>query len=185
MNLTEQMTPPADEKKWFVACVPAHKERKVAAQLERYGLQTFVAVQRVKKKWSDRIKDGDRMLFPKVVFVHCSEHGRRETFTMTADIKHYMMDRTSAVRRLLTVPEHQMIPFMRVVGVVHQKENLVIVGDHVRQGDRIRIMSGPLEGVVAECVEVQNKNRLIIRLGMLGNLLVSVDEAEVLKMPQP
>ncbi len=168
------------EVKWFVAFVRSCQERKIAERLGEQGVEVYVPVQKVERKWSDRIKVVDKLIFPRMIFIHCDEKTRGKTFDMVYGITSYMMDSTSGVRTILTVPERQMTDFRRVVAAMNG-EDLEFVDYHIDKGDTVRIIRGPLKDFTCECVEVQNKHKIVIRLGMLGSLLATVSVSDVIK----
>jgi len=167
--------------KWYVAFVRSCQERKVAGQLNANGIETFVPVQKVRRQWSDRVKMIDRPVLPGMVFVRCSEELRASTFGMTEGLTRYMMDITREAREPLVVPDRQIADFMHVLRVINGEAELSVVNGDIAEGDMVRVVRGPLIGFVCECVEVMNKHNLIIRLGLLGSLLVTVDASDVIK----
>lgn len=167
---------------WYVACVRSCQERKVAERLAVRGIATYVPVQKVKRQWSDRVKIVDRLIIPGMVFVRCSENVRESVFHLTYGISFFLMDRASSEEhKALSVPEKQMEDFMRVVRALNGEDDLSVVTIDVAPGDMVRVIKGPLTGMICECAEIQNRHHLVIRLGMLGALLVKVNAADVVK----
>jgi len=166
---------------WYVAYVRSCQERKIAERLAAQGIEVYVPVQKVKRRWSDRVKIVDRLLLPGLVFIRCTEEIRATVFKLTYGISYFLMDKTSKERKFLTVPESQMEDFMRVVRALNGEDEISMVDYNVEPGDVVRVIRGPLTGFVCECVEVQNKHKLIIRLGMVGSALVSVEISDIVK----
>ena len=48
----------AHSKRWYVALVRMHHEKKVAERLDKMGIENFVPVQQEVHQWSDRRKLG-------------------------------------------------------------------------------------------------------------------------------
>ncbi len=172
------------ELKWYVARVKSCQERKIAESLAAQGLATYVPVQKVKRKWSDRVKIVDKLVLPGLVFIRCDEVTRmKKTFDMVYGICYFLMDRTSDERRALVVPDRQMVDFMRVVSARNGEEDeLEFVEFEIAPGDMVRVIRGPLDGMECECAEVQNTHKLIIRLGMLGSALITIDAKDVIRI---
>lgn len=170
------------ESKWFVASVRSCQERKIAEKLSARGIRAYVPVQKVKRQWSDRVKIVDKLLIPGIVFIHCDEKTRLELFDWLYGITFFLMDRSREIHVPLTVPDRQMDDFMRVVRAYNGDPNLTVVEQEIGDGDTVRIIRGPLEGFVCECVEIQDRHKIIIRLGELGSLLASVSVSDVLKI---
>ena len=55
-------------KRWYVALVRMHHEKKVAERLSKMGIDSFVPVQQQIHQWSDRRKVVDTVLLPMMVF---------------------------------------------------------------------------------------------------------------------
>ena len=60
----------AHSKRWYVAMVRMHHEKKVAERLDKMGIENFVPVQQEIHQWSDRRKKVEAVLLPMMVFVH-------------------------------------------------------------------------------------------------------------------
>ena len=54
----------AHSKRWYVALVRMHHEKKVAERLSKMGIDSFVPVQQQIHQWSDRRKMVDTVLLP-------------------------------------------------------------------------------------------------------------------------
>src|SRR6185437_7101964 len=54
---------------WFAAYTHARHEKKVAQQLEQRGIENFLPLFRSVRRWKDRRKELDLVLFPGYVFV--------------------------------------------------------------------------------------------------------------------
>ena len=65
----------AHSKRWYVALVRMHHEKKVSERLSKMGIDSFVPVQQQIHQWSDRRKLVDTVLLPMMVFVHVTPKG--------------------------------------------------------------------------------------------------------------
>jgi len=168
--------------KWYVACVRSCQERKVAERLSVSGFEVYVPIQKVRRRWSDRVKMVDKLLLSGMVFIRCSEENRKSVFDITYGVTFFLMDKTSSKEHTpLVVPDVQMGDFMRVVRALNGEDEISVVTSQVAPGDMVRVVRGPLTGMVCECAEVQNRHHLVIRLGILGSALVTVDAGDVVK----
>src|ERR1700758_5679546 len=55
---------------WYAAYTHPRHEKKVAQQLQERGIEPFLPIYRSVRKWKDRRKELDLVLFPGYVFVH-------------------------------------------------------------------------------------------------------------------
>lgn len=58
---------------WYVVYTKPRWEKKVNALLAAQGIETYCPMNRVRKKWSDRLKWVDEPLFKSYVFVHIAQ----------------------------------------------------------------------------------------------------------------
>jgi transcription antitermination factor NusG len=61
------------EKKWYALYTKPRWEKKVYRLLSERGIEAYCPLNKVKKKWSDRIKLVEEPLFKSYVFVHTEE----------------------------------------------------------------------------------------------------------------
>ena len=73
----------AHSKRWYVALVRMHHEKKVAERLGKMGIENFVPVQQEIHQWSDRRKVVESVLLPMMVFVHADPKERKEVLSFS------------------------------------------------------------------------------------------------------
>ena len=73
----------AHSKRWYVALVRMHHEKKVSERLSKMGIDSFVPVQQQIHQWSDRRKLVDTVLLPMMVFVHVTPKERMEVLSFS------------------------------------------------------------------------------------------------------
>src|SRR5580658_7417057 len=61
------------KKKWYVIYTKPRWEKKVHARLTEKGLANYCPFNKVRKKWSDRVKTIEEPLFKSYIFVHIAE----------------------------------------------------------------------------------------------------------------
>jgi transcription antitermination factor NusG len=65
-------------KKWYALYTKPRWEKKVDKALQQKGIEAYCPLNRVKRKWSDRIKTIEEPLFKSYVFVKVEEKDRTE-----------------------------------------------------------------------------------------------------------
>lgn len=160
-----------DEKHWFVAYVRPGQERVAARMLARLGIECYLPVQNVKRKWSDRIKVIEQLVLPHMIFVHTDEPGRIRSLKEVPQIPRYMFDR--ATKRSAIVPESQLQAFKAMVE--HSSAPVTFVTAQLAPGDTVEIVEGPLKGNVCELVNFNGTKRIAVRIDMLGIALVEMN----------
>ncbi len=177
----------ADQRKWFIAIVNNHSEKKCSEALERAGYTVYVPTQKEKRVWKNGTKKTvDRVLIPSKVFIRCTEQERLEVVKNTY-IKHFMVDHTSRGQYgnhlIATIPNHEIENFRRYI----ERADEPIQFDAVayKQGDRVKVIDGQFKGVDGYVIQyTEGKANLVISLGILGCAKMEVDIRDVQAAPQ-
>ena len=159
----------AHSKRWYVALVRMHHEKKVAERLSKMGIDSFVPVQQEIHQWSDRRKVVDRVLLPMMIFVHVDPQEQKEVLTLSA-ISRYMVLRGESTPAV--VPDQQMLRFKFMLD--YSDETISMSTSPLAPGERIRVIKGPLAGLEGELVHVNGKSKVAVRLTMLGCACVDI-----------
>lgn len=175
------MTSSSNDCRWFIAFVRTCCERKAAEYFEKLGYEYYLPVQREVHKWSDRKKIVERLVIPHMIFVHATEAGRVKSLEMNPYITRYMSKGMGPYAPAV-VRDEEMDIFRAMVD--HGGIPVSISTEKLAPGDRVRIVSGPLEGRECELVSVDGKKCLASRLGMLGTAVVEISLDSVRKISQ-
>ena len=136
----------AHSKRWYVALVRMHHEKKVSEYLNKVGIENFVPVQKEIHQWSDRRKLVESVLLPMMVFVHADPKERMEVLNFT--------------------PDDQMARFRFMLD--YSDETVCMNSSPLARGEKVQVIKGPLQGLVGELVNVDGKSKIAVRLNMLG-----------------
>ena len=82
----------AHSKRWYVALVRMHHEKKVSEYLDKMGIENFIPLQQEMHQWSDRRKLIESVLLPMMVFVHADPKERVEVLSLST-VSRYMVMR--------------------------------------------------------------------------------------------
>lgn len=153
---------------WYILCTRLYHEKKVAEKLSSLGFEVYLPAQRVRKKWSDRIKTVDQIVITRTVFVHCEDADRKKTFV--DQNLFYMMDRTTG--KVAIVPDNQLNTFRALLS---QTDIPVDFIDHQLQpGEKVRISNDIFDAVDAEVTMVEGKEKVFVRIDLLGCAILEV-----------
>ena len=153
----------AHSKRWYVALVRMHHEKKVAEGLSKMGIDSFVPVQQQIHQWSDRRKMVDTVLLPMMVFVHVNPKERMEVLSFST-VSRYMVMRGESTPAV--IPDEQMARFRFMLD--YSEEAVCMNDTPLARGEKVRVIKGPLSGLVGELVTVGGKSKIAVRLNMLG-----------------
>ena len=153
----------AHSKRWYVALVRMHHEKKVAERLSKMGIDSFVPVQQEIHQWSDRRKLVETVLLPMMVFVHADPKERMAALTLST-VSRYMVLRGEG--KPAVIPDEQMARFRFMLD--YSEEAICMSYSPLARGKKVRVIKGPLTGLVGELVALDGKNKIAVRLDMLG-----------------
>ena len=101
----------AHSKRWLVAIVRIHHEKKTSERLTKMGVENFLPIQQEVHNWSDRRKVVDRVILPMMIFVHVDPQEQKEVLTLSA-ISRYMVLRGESIPAV--IPVLPMAPLLHV-----------------------------------------------------------------------
>ena len=132
----------AHSKRWYVALVRMHHEKKVAERLDKMGIENFVPVQQEVHQWSDR----------------------RKVVLSFSTVSRYMVMRGESSPTI--IPDEQMARFRFMLD--YSEEAICMNSAPLARGEKVRVVKGPLTGLVGELVTVDGRSKIAVRLNMLG-----------------
>ena len=163
---------------WFVGYVRSCQEKKVAESLGKMGIVHYLPIQKVKRKWSDRIKVVDKVVIKGMIFIYTTEVIRRALLDDIYGLCGYMVKR--GTREPIHIPEDQMEAFRFVVS--NSVNEVSVSTETFAPGDRVRIKEGPLAGLECDLVSVNGRNTLQVKVGLLGTAYAELPACSVVKI---
>jgi transcription antitermination factor NusG len=154
---------------WFALQVRARQEASVGEQLKGQGYERFLPFYKLRKRWSDRIKEIEAPLFPGYLFCRFNPHNRLPILKTPGVIQIVGFNNTPAA-----VDEVEILSIQRLVssGVQHQPCPFLAVGD------RVRISAGPLVGLEGLLTDIKGSRRLVLSVSLLQrSVAVEIDSA--------
>lgn len=162
MNKSE-IIPDAYPRQWLVAYVQSCLEKKTGERLTAMGIESYLPVQSEIHQWSDRRKKVDRLVIPMMIFVHVTRQERSLPLTLQA-VSRYMVLRGESNPAI--IPEEQMKRFRFMLD--YSPETVEVCSSPLATGDVVKVIKGPLTGLVGELVTINGKSKVAVRLDMLG-----------------
>ena len=152
-----------EKKLWYAIRVTYNRELKVKEELDARGIKSFVPMQYRREERNGVMV---KRLVPSVhnlIFINLTPSEMKEYRETTAMPIRYIMDRETS--KPITVPDHQMENFIKVAGTYEEK--LIYLnpepGDF-SQGERGRIIGGPVEGAEGVFVRIKRDRRVLINI---------------------
>ena len=156
---------------WFALQVRTRQEASVAQQLYGQGYERFLPLYKLRKRWSDRIKEVDAPLFPGYLFCRFNPQDRLPILKTPGVIQIVGFNNGPAA---VDESEIRSIQTLVATGAPHQPWPFLATGD------RVRIESGPLHGLEGILIDVKRSHRLILSVTLLQrSVAVEIDSALV------
>lgn len=164
-------------KRWYTLRTMPQHEKKVAAYLQKKGVELYLPLVTKKRKWSDRIKMIDFPLFPGYLFVRFDwfdgfrtilQHNGALDFIRVEGLPQPMREEDVANLKLL----------------VESALDLQADPDaNFPPGQEIEVRYGPLKGVRGVVSRVKNKQRICIHVPLLNQMVsAEVDAMDIEKV---
>ena len=165
----------ARSKFWIAAYTRPRSERKLAQELSKLGIETYVPIQSQLHQWSDRKKKIDIMIIPMIVFAHITE-------VDVATIR----TRPHALR-ILTYPGQKKPAIIRDKQIEQLKfmlnnadSDVEFVTNVYVKDEPVKVVRGNLMGLTGQVERTSDgKTNLIIIIDILGGAKVSISASDI------
>lgn len=168
----------ANDIHWYVGYVKSCQEKKAAEFLTGLGIENYLPVQKVARKWSDRVKLIDRLVIPRMIFVRTDPATRIKLLESHRYITRFMT--SGGPYNPVVVPDEQLALFKFMV--TRSKDEVEMLSAPPAPGDRVKVIDGPMAGLECDVVSIAGKARIYISVGLLGCASVEVDIRDVEKV---
>lgn len=161
----------ANEFQWYAIWTRSRHEKVVREQLEQKAIEAFLPTIGKWSRWKDRKKKIDWPLFPGYCFARFDAQNRLPVLTCDGVVQIIGVD---------GVPSP--IPAFEVEGIrqLVQSDLQYDPCPLVKEGDMVRVVSGPLKGVVGRLTRKGAHARLMLSVDLIGQAVsVEVDAADV------
>lgn len=162
--------------KWYAIYTRPRWEKKVNALLTEKGIESYCPLNKVRRRWSDRIKTIEEPLFKSYVFVKIPE-AERSNVRMTIGVVNFVYwDGKPAI-----IKEKEIQTIRRFLG---EYENVEVQKIELRPEQRIKISSGPMMDHEGKVLEVKNKTAKVC-IDSLGYMLIAyIDKNKLIPIQQ-
>jgi transcription antitermination factor NusG len=156
---------------WYAVQVKPKYESVAAKSLRAIGYDEFLPTVTVRSRWSDRVKEIHKPLFPHYVFCRLGAEVLAPILTVTGVVRIVGFGGKPA-----PIPDHEIEALRRVLA-----QNLNVESHlYVEVGEFVVVTSGPLRGVQGLVKAVKSADRLILSVGLLmRSVAVQLDGASV------
>lgn len=158
------------EIRWYVLRVTYQRELATQEQLNKMGINNFVPTLRIRKRNSQgRFYWIREVAVHNYVFIQTSKQMIDSLKRHTLPHLRYIMRHINGERRIMTVPEREMQNFIAVAG--NAEEHIRFLPPEevmLAEGDRVRILGGPFEGVEGHLIKTSKGKRTAVVIRIEG-----------------
>lgn len=151
-------------RKWLAVYTRPRWEKKVSQLLAEKGVERYCPLNKVRRRWSDRIKIVQEPLFKSYVFVKVNEEDRTPVRMTPGVINFVYWEGRPAI-----IKEKEINAIKRFLD---EYENVEVKPIDVKVNQRVKITVGPLMDQEGKVLEVKNK-KAKIAIDSLGYVLVA------------
>jgi transcription antitermination factor NusG len=156
---------------WYALYTAPRHEKLVADHINRHGIPCFLPLYRSVRRWKDRRKELAMVLFPGYVFVRVAPQDRLQVLQLPGAIRLVTFNGCP-----VALPEHEIELLRSRLSGTHVMEP----HPYLRVGKRIRVRSGPLQGLEGIIVRMKDRCRLVFSIDLImRSVAVEVDDDEV------
>lgn len=158
--------------KWFAIYTRPRWEKKVNDLLLQKGIDSYCPLNKVRRKWSDRIKLVEEPLFKSYVFVKVTDEQRTDVRMTNGVVNFVYWNGKPAI-----IKEKEIQTIKRFLD---EHENVEAVRMDVQEGERVVVTSGPMMDKEGKVLEVKNKT-VKVAIDSLGYILIAyIDKSKLL-----
>jgi transcription antitermination factor NusG len=156
---------------WYAAYTCPRHEKYVAQQLVNRQIGSFLPLYSSVRRWKDRRRRIDLPLFPSYVFVQMMERNRLDILRIPGVVQLVCFQGKPAA-----------IASAEIEALRRGSTGSVVVQPHpyLKEGRRVRIISGPMAGTEGIYIRRKQQTRLVISISLIQRAVaMEIGEADV------
>ncbi len=151
-------------RKWLAIYSRPRWEKKVTQLLKEKGLESYCPLNKVRRKWSDRVKLVEEPLFKSYVFVKVSDEDRSVVRMTPGVINFVYWDGKPAL-----IKEKEITAIKQFL---NDYENVEVQPLNVEVRQRVKITTGPLMDHEGQVIAI-NRKTVKVAIDSLGYMLIA------------
>lgn len=163
-------------KKWLAVYTRPRWEKKVNQLLTEKGMECYCPLNKVRRKWSDRIKTVEEPLFKSYVFVRVSDEDKSAVRMTSGAINFVYWNGKPAV-----IKDKEIIAIKRFL---NEYENVEARPAELKLNQRVRITNGTLMDHEGEVLDIRHRVAKVA-IDSLGYILIAYIDRTKLTSVQP
>jgi len=160
-----------EKQSWHAVYVNSRSEKKITEILLAKNIEAYVPIVKTMRQWSDRKKKVEMPLLNGYVFIHILPPEQNLVLQTRGVVSFVRSDGKIAVIR-----EVEINRLKQLVALGYQLE-VESINKVYKEGDRIRISSGPLQGIEGYVIESKENRQIEV-------LLESIQQCIRVRLPK-
>ena len=167
INSVAPIRRPSNKVQWYALYTAPRAEKKVAERFTDSGIEHYLPIQKVMRKWSDRMKEVEVPVVNGYIFVHISELQFKAVLNTYGAIQF-----VREFGKPVPIPDKQLARLRFMVDNADGPVDFSL--EDLEPGIPISIIRGPMQGLIGELKEIKGKHHVIIRIDKFGCALTTV-----------
>ena len=165
----------SNEKRWYALYTEPRWEKKIHKSLQNKGIESYCPLNKVRRKWSDRIKVIEEPLFKSYIFVRVEEAMKTEVRYVDGVLNYVYWNGKPAI-----VKDEEIIEIKRFMSEYDEVEVKAI---DINPADEVMVNAGVMMGASGSIIRVMGNNIVEVRIDSLGFILTAkFDRRNVVKI---
>jgi transcription antitermination factor NusG len=159
---------------WYAACTYPRHEKLVARQLQERHIESFLPLYRDVRRWKDRRKELEMVLFPGYVFTRLDLRDRLRVLQLQGITRFVCFYGKPA-----PLPEQEIEALRRGLSQgIYAKSH-----PYLKVGRRVRVVHGPLTGAQGILIRTKERCRVVISMDAIQqSVALEVDATDVMPL---
>ena len=163
------------DQHWFALYTKPRWEKKVHKLLVERGFESYCPLNKVRRKWSDRIKIVEEPLFKSYVFVRVSKSLRPEVRFVDGVLNFVYWNSKPAIVR-----DEEIIEIKKFMS---EYEEVQVGNIELKASDNVMLNAGVMMGATGSITRILGNNTIEVRIDSLGFVLTAkLDRKTVVKI---
>ncbi|MCC6726041.1 MAG: UpxY family transcription antiterminator [Saprospiraceae bacterium] len=163
------------EPHWFAVYTRFKSEKVVKQLLTNKGIESYLPLQKVTRRYTRKIKQHEIPLISCYVFVKIV----KDEYVPVLETDN-VVNFVKFKKNLVAIPENEMDLLKWVVG---EGDEVIAEPGSYKEGDLVELISGKLTGLKGRLVEKQGKKQMVVELETIGfSLQMTVDVSLLRKL---
>lgn len=163
------------DKKWYAIYSAPRAEKKVSERFVEAEIEHYLPLQKVMRRWSDRVKEVVVPVVHGYLFVCIPKTDFQKVLNVYGAIAF-----VKEFYKPVPIPENQIsrLKFM----CEFSEEPVEFMNEDIEPGEIVTISRGPLQGLIGELVRIKGKHKVVIRIDKFGCALTTVPMSFIAKV---